>query len=269
MRIYKWHEFHNDVEASIRLPNAVFSLASRKAKTTVPPHGHEGGAFICLIHGRHHWHGTDGMIHWTIPGAWYFRSRKDVHSHEACPTLIRCVGINFDPSAYGFDPELSAEMIETEDAARITAKIRAEFQQESQGRAFLLEGLLLELMGLFLNEKRKEAMPNDHLVVRRATTILTERFGENHSLEELSAEVGVHRSHLARLFRKHLGVSVGEFVRDRRLEWGYQQLLSSDAKIAVVAAEAGFADHAHFCRLFKARYGKAPSAIRYQSHFPG
>jgi iron complex transport system substrate-binding protein len=84
-------------------------------------------------------------------------------------------------------------------------------------------------------------------------------------LDELANQVGTHRSHLARLFRKHLGLTVSEYRRDRRLEQAYRRLLESDEKIASIAAHAGFADHAHFCRLFKSRYGLSPSEHRLNS----
>jgi AraC-like DNA-binding protein len=46
------------------------------------------------------------------------------------------------------------------------------------------------------------------------------------------------------------------------LEWAFRRLLATDQKIALIAVEAGFADHAHFCRLFKERYGMSPSEHR-------
>lgn len=265
MRVYSWDEFHNQIECNRRLPNAHFGITRREAGTTLAPHAHEGASFICLFEGRHQWHGTDGLIRWTIPGAWYYRPPKQIHSHEACPTPIRCVGVNFQPESFG-NPTIGdpGATLDHDLGHHIAARMRSELMEPTPGGAFLLQGLMLELIGLFVSFAEKGRMEPDHQIVRLAARLLDERFSEPLNLESLSDEIGVHRSHLARLFRKHLGVTVGEYLRDRRLEWAFRQLTTTDTKIAHLAVVAGFSDHAHFCRLFKGRFGLSPSAYRHK-----
>ncbi len=263
MRAYSWSEFHNEVICARRLPNAVFAVAQRLARTEVAPHYHEGASLICLLEGRHQWHGTDGLIHWSIPGAWYARMPNDVHTHEACPTPIKCIGVNFRPEAYG-SPNLGKvnAMIDVTEGARIASKIKRELEEPTAGGRYILESALLELIGLFVTTAETGHLPPEHAQLRKAATLLTERFAEPWSLDVLADAIGVHRSHLARLFRRHLGLTVGEYLRDRRLEWAFRQLLATNLKVATIAVEAGFADHAHFCRLFRHRYGLSPTAHR-------
>jgi AraC-like DNA-binding protein len=61
-------------------------------------------------------------------------------------------------------------------------------------------------------------------------------------------------------FRARFGVSLGTYHRRVRVQWAAQQLAAGDAPIGRIALQAGFADHAHFSRVFKAAMGVTPRA---------
>jgi AraC family transcriptional regulator len=88
------------------------------------------------------------------------------------------------------------------------------------------------------------------------------RSRERIGLGAVADAVGVHPAHLARVFRAHHGMSVGEFARRTHVEWAATQLARTDSPLAVVAAEAGFADQSHFTRLFKKHVGITPARYR-------
>ena len=66
---------------------------------------------------------------------------------------------------------------------------------------------------------------------------------------------GVHRAHLVRAFRARFGISVGAYVRRERIRWAARALRNSDAPIAEIALQAGFADQSHFTRTFVTPHG--------------
>jgi AraC family transcriptional regulator len=72
----------------------------------------------------------------------------------------------------------------------------------------------------------------------------------------------VHPTHLARAFRARHGVSVGEYGRRVRVAWASAELAASDRPLAMIAAQAGFADQGHFTRLFRRYVGTTPSRYR-------
>ena len=72
------------------------------------------------------------------------------------------------------------------------------------------------------------------------------------SITEIAAHVGVHPSHLCRLFREHIGQTPGEYLLRRvRMERSLPFVLTSNLPLKAVAARAGFADQAHFTREFR------------------
>jgi AraC family transcriptional regulator len=98
--------------------------------------------------------------------------------------------------------------------------------------------------------------------LRSADELLRASHGDCIGLAELADAVGVHPTHLARAFRAHYGVSVGEYGRRVRLEWAAAEIAGGDTPLAMIAAQAGFADQSHFTRLFKHHVGTTPAEYR-------
>jgi AraC-like DNA-binding protein len=78
---------------------------------------------------------------------------------------------------------------------------------------------------------------------------------------ELEAVTGLTRYDLARQFRVMCGTSPYRYLLMRRLDVARQQLAQSRSLVEV-ALEAGFADQAHFSRMFKATFGITPAQYR-------
>jgi AraC family transcriptional regulator len=105
--------------------------------------------------------------------------------------------------------------------------------------------------------------------LRSAEELLRARGGECVGLGELADAVGVHPTHLARAFRAHHGVSVGEYGRRLRLEWAAAEIARGDTPLAMIATQAGFADQSHFTRLFRQHVGTTPAQYREETQPAG
>ncbi len=77
---------------------------------------------------------------------------------------------------------------------------------------------------------------------------------------ELEAVTGLGRYDLARQFRIRFGTSPYRYLLLRRLDAARERM--SQDTLAGVAAEAGFADQAHFTRRFKSAVGLTPARYR-------
>src|ERR687898_58335 len=82
------------------------------------------------------------------------------------------------------------------------------------------------------------------------------------SLSSLARAVGVHPVTLARAFRQAFGCTVGEYVRQLRIERAAHQLAGTELSLAEIALAAGFSDQSHFSNMFRERTGLSPSKFR-------
>jgi AraC-like DNA-binding protein len=84
---------------------------------------------------------------------------------------------------------------------------------------------------------------------------------------ELEAVTGLTRYDLARQFRLLCGTSPYRYLLMRRLELAREQV-TRHRPLGEVARDAGFADQAHFSRMFKAAFGLTPARYRALRELP-
>ena len=80
--------------------------------------------------------------------------------------------------------------------------------------------------------------------------------------EELARELGVSRPHLSRVFRAETGESLTRFRTRLRVRAALDQLEAGRTNLAELAADLGFADHAHLTRTMRAELDLPPTAVR-------
>jgi len=82
------------------------------------------------------------------------------------------------------------------------------------------------------------------------------------TFEGLAHELGISRSHLSRVFRAETGESLTKFRSRLRVRAALDSIEAGDINLARLAAELGFADHAHLTRTMRAELGSPPSRVR-------
>jgi AraC family transcriptional regulator len=154
-----------------------------------------------------------------------------------------------------------AEHIRGGPLAALALRAYGELRTMDASSPLAIEGLLLE----WIAEASRRDGPRERRAapwLERAREYLDEEEAERHGLAALAREVGVHPTHLAREFRRAFGCTVGEYVRERRIEQACRLLAESDALLFEIAARVGFADHSHFARTFRRRIGMTPLEYR-------
>ena len=100
---------------------------------------------------------------------------------------------------------------------------------------------------------------------RQANALMDVLMGERAVLtpEEAAARLAVSVRTLQRMTHRHVGLSPGAMIRRRRLQEAAQRVREEpDVDLASIAAELGYADHAHLTRDFRAVLGIAPREYR-------
>jgi transcriptional regulator GlxA family with amidase domain len=77
--------------------------------------------------------------------------------------------------------------------------------------------------------------------------------------DALARRAGVSLRQLERLFKLHLGSTVGASYMSIRLEHADMLLRNTNEPILAVAISCGFTSSSHFSRRFKEKFGRAPS----------
>lgn len=90
---------------------------------------------------------------------------------------------------------------------------------------------------------------------------------ENHlgrviHLEELASYSGYSLWHMQKLFKESTGISLGKYIRERRLAGAVYQLSASDTPIFDIAMDFGFGSQSHFTYMFRKRFNITPHEFR-------
>lgn len=82
------------------------------------------------------------------------------------------------------------------------------------------------------------------------------------SVAELASQAGVHPVHLARVFRKFVGVTPAIYAQRARICFAYGLMRRRELTLAEIAYAAGYADQSHLARAFRRATQMAPDAFR-------
>jgi AraC-like DNA-binding protein len=146
---------------------------------------------------------------------------------------------------------------------RLSRAIDAAFRVPLESLA--VDSLLLDLaQGLMAGERGGAtviARRVDVRAIERARQFLdAEKTRVVHS-RELESITGLTRYDLSRQFRIMFGTSPYRYLLMRRLEFARERI-HRERPLVEVACDAGFADQAHFTRVFRAAFGLTPARYR-------
>ncbi|REJ78586.1 MAG: AraC family transcriptional regulator [Acidobacteria bacterium] len=143
----------------------------------------------------------------------------------------------------------------------LAIRIQKEFRNWEECSTPIAEGLVLELLG---HASKEQSKIEKHCPKWMTYIIdkLDSEFREKHTNASLAAEVGLHPVHLATAFRKFQNLTVGEYLKRKRINYSMQLLSENELSLSEIAFDSGFSDQGHFTRVFKAVTGITPGAFR-------
>lgn len=100
------------------------------------------------------------------------------------------------------------------------------------------------------------------LVRRRVLGLIDARLDSRLTIGALANEAGLSPAHFARAFRETTGRAPHRYLLALRLQRARLLLGEPGATISDVAVRTGFADQAHFTRLFKREFGVTPGTYQ-------
>lgn len=125
---------------------------------------------------------------------------------------------------------------------------------------YLRSAYLTELLELLSRERWSDATAQWKPAATKLSDILTyidSSYLEDLKCSEIAEKFYISESTLNRMFRKHIGMSVYQFIEAKRLSYA-EKLLREDYSVTDACFGSGFSDCSRFIRKFKDKFGTTP-----------
>ena len=249
----------------VEVHGLVVTETFRPPGLVLPPHFHEHANIALTIEGF--FIETVGREPYEVnPSSVIFRPAGEKHANRYGKTAARCLIIEVGPQRLAEIRQATrildrASYVEGGPISSLALRILRECRTLDAVGRLSIEALTLELL---VEATRLEVMRdrNPPRWLQQAREAIHEQFLESLSLSSIAELVGVHAAHLAKMFHRHYGCTVGGYVRMLRLDYSAKLLAQSDKSLSMIALVAGFYDQSHFNRLFKLRFAVTPGEFR-------
>ena len=111
-------------------------------------------------------------------------------------------------------------------------------------------------------KSRKEKANYDP--VQKMADYLSSHFDQPIGVEDVAKHVKLHPSYAMRLFRKHLNMTMIQYLTQQRVAEARRLLITTDMPILEIVYECGFGSTSQFYQSFETYVGQTPSAFRKQ-----
>jgi len=101
--------------------------------------------------------------------------------------------------------------------------------------------------------------------IQRAIDFIEDNICDDLNVKEIASQAYLSSYHFQRIFSAVCGVSVGEYMRSRRLTLAGIEIGHSDTKIVDIALKYGYESPESFSRAFSRFHGISPMAARSQN----
>lgn len=237
-----------------------------------PRHAHVDSTFCLVIQGGF----TEvfrGRATTCKPSTVLFYPSGDSHEDHFQTTGGRCLIVEVKPFWVERLREHSASLDQAAhfhggQLSAIALKLYRELKFIDDFSPLLIESLAVEMLAVGSRCIRRSG---DRIPQRlqRAREMIHAHFSERLTLDEIGRTIGMHPVYLASEFRRRFHCTVGEYVRELRIDFACRQLARSGETLASIAAAAGFFDQSHFTRTLKHATGMTPSEYRSAFVTPG
>ena len=99
-------------------------------------------------------------------------------------------------------------------------------------------------------------------IMQNAIDLIESRLNDEINSEMIAKEVFMSAFHFQRLFSIFFGITLGEYIRNRRLSLAAEEISLTDKKVIEIAFRYGYESPESFSRAFYRYYGITPSAAR-------
>ena len=124
-----------------------------------------------------------------------------------------------------------------------------------------------DLIDFFVNfiADRKQPMFK-HQTVNKVIMYINDELEQNLTVESIASNFQISTSHLSRIFREHVGITLVEYLNVRRVEESQYYLRHTNKSITSISTQFHFCNQSYFTRIFKKYTGVTPKHFRDELH---
>jgi AraC family transcriptional regulator len=259
-------EFYGTVARNARIAGLHLTDVRHGRERSLPRHEHELTYFSLLLDGAYTEIVGRRLFRYR-PGSVGFHPAGLSHRDEigTCGGRFFCIELDGLWLERARELELrvrdSPEIYEGE-VAMLALRLHHEMRLHDDCAPLAVEGLALDMLAALARELSPFPSTRPPAWLLRVKERLHDEIRPRPALSDLALDASVHPVYLARAFRRFERCSVGEYARRLRVEKACCAILKGDRSLAEIALEAGFADQAHFTRVFKRLVGVPPGRFR-------
>jgi len=258
-------EFYGTTSQALSANGFRFTEKAYSSRSTLPAHAHELPHFCFVLSGNYN-ENIAGKVFERGPAALVYYP-PDVSHGEKHLTSGRHLLVEIDLEGLQKVRDYGARLgepvaVRSDSSLWLAARMYREFRERDELSALVLESISTELLIAASRQVKQRPERQSPAWLQTVKEFLRENFAEPPRLNEIAAAVDIHPTHLARVFRQFEHCTVGDYIRQLRIEFARERILGSNDPLVEIALAAGFADQTHFTRSFKRITGMTPTEFR-------
>jgi AraC-like DNA-binding protein len=188
------------------------------------------------------------------------------HDHGDDRTWLR-IDADLAAALWGGDPQLPARPLSTTPPIDLEHRLLLAAADRGADEHELVERVV-GLAAMTLERDDPSRVASGRPATQRARRALVDAAREalvvdpGQSLPELGRRLAISPHHLSRIFRALTGATISRHRMRLRVRAALERLAGGERDLARLAADTGFADQAHLCRVVRDETGTTPSALR-------
>ncbi|MBQ5834217.1 MAG: helix-turn-helix transcriptional regulator [Clostridia bacterium] len=143
---------------------------------------------------------------------------------------------------------------------RVSSAFAKRIEELSEGSANL--PLMKEMFRAYCRLVRKHAIRHYSLPVQKTVLLIDADLSAELAPRALAQAQGLSLGYLSSLFHKEVGVTISEYIRERRMKHAAHLLSTTRLQIQTVAQHCGIMDVQYFSKTFKKAMGMTPKEYR-------
>lgn len=130
----------------------------------------------------------------------------------------------------------------------------------------LIESFLIGLIRKYEFLENSELKEETSFTVNEILDYIESTYTEKITLDELAFLFRTNRSTLCKKFKSETGQTLGNYVKNKKIEEAKRLLLLGSKTVTQIADELNFETVPYFCEFFKRHTGKTPSEYQKSAH---